>query len=89
MGAQGQYNNAKYWQIGFFSLNNAATNIYLALMGYISYYANSIAGFSIVLISGILTAQNGSYGRIFTGSNKRAFWKIPPFYAVRQSDHGI
>lgn len=58
MGAQGQYNNAKYWQIGFFSLNNAATNIYLALMGYISYYANSIAGFSIVLISGILTAQN-------------------------------
>lgn len=58
MVAQGKYNNAKYWQIGFFSLNNAATNIYLALMGYISYYANSIAGFSIVLISGILTAQN-------------------------------
>lgn len=53
-----QYNNAKYWQIGFFSFNNAATNLYLALMGYISYYANSIAGFGVMLISVILTAQN-------------------------------
>lgn len=53
-----QYNNAKFWQIGFFSLNNAAANLYLALMGYISYYANSIAGFGVVLISGILTALN-------------------------------
>ncbi len=53
-----KYNNAKYWQIGFFSFNNAATNLYLALMGYISYYANSIAGFGVVLISVILTAQN-------------------------------
>ncbi len=52
------YNNAKYWQIGFFSLNNAATNLYLALMGYVSYYANSMAGFGIVLISAILTALN-------------------------------
>lgn len=58
MVAQGKYNNAKYWQIGFFSLNNAATNIYLALMGYISYYANSIAGFSVVLVSCILTGMN-------------------------------
>lgn len=52
------YNNARYWQIGFFSLNNAATNLYLALMGYISYYANSIAGFSVVLVSCILTGMN-------------------------------
>lgn len=52
------YNNAKYWQIGFFSLNNAATNLYLALMGYVSYYANSIAGFGVVLISCILTGLN-------------------------------
>ena len=39
-------------------MNNAAANLYLALMGYISYYANSIAGFRVVLISGILTALN-------------------------------
>lgn len=56
--AQLGYNNARYWQIGFFSLNNAATNLYLALMGYISYYANSIAGFSVVLVSCILTGMN-------------------------------
>ena len=45
------YNEAKIYQIALFSLNNAATNLYLALMGYASYYANSIAGFSVVLIS--------------------------------------
>ena len=28
---QERYNNASYWQIGFFSLNNAATNLYLAI----------------------------------------------------------
>ena len=50
-----QYNNARYWQIGLFSLNNASTNLYLALMGYISYYANSIAGFGVMLISSLLT----------------------------------
>lgn len=55
---EGMYNNAKYWQIGFFSLNNAATNLYLALTGYISYYANSIAGFGVVMISVVLTALN-------------------------------
>lgn len=56
MEPEGTYNDAKYWQIGFFSLNNAATNLYLALMGYMSYYANSIAGFGVVMISVILTA---------------------------------
>ena len=53
-----QYNNAKYWQIGFFSLNNAASNLYLALMGYVAYYASSIAGFGVVLISALLTVLN-------------------------------
>ena len=55
---EGQYNNAKYWQIAFFSMNNAAANLYLALMGYVSYYANSIAGFGVFLISCVLTALN-------------------------------
>lgn len=53
-----RYNNAKYWQIGFFSLNNAASNLYLALMGYVAYYASSIAGFGVVLISALLTVLN-------------------------------
>ena len=52
------YNDAKIWQIAFFSMNNTAANLYLALMGYISYYANSMAGFSVVLISSLVTAMN-------------------------------
>ncbi|MDO5382972.1 MAG: MFS transporter [Eubacteriales bacterium] len=55
-------NPAKIWQIGLFSLNNTSTNLFLAMMGYISYYANGIAGLGVVLISFILTAM-----RVFDG----------------------
>lgn len=55
---QMKYNNAKLYQLGLFSLNNAATNLYLALMGYVSYYANSMAGFQVVMISCLLTGLN-------------------------------
>lgn len=51
------YNNAKLWQIGLFSLNNAALNLYLAMMLYVSYYANSIAGFGVVLVSVLMTSM--------------------------------
>lgn len=56
------YNDAKLWQIAFFSLNNGTTNLYLALMAYVSYYANSVAGFGVVLISLLLTGM-----KIFDG----------------------
>ena len=83
-----QYNNARYWQIGLFSLNNASTNLYLALMGYISYYANSIAGFGVMLISSLLTGLS-----IFDAVTDPVVGflldrKVPPFYDVRQSDYG-
>ncbi len=55
-------NKAKLWQIALFSLNNTSTNLYLAMMGYVSYYANGIAGLGVVLISFILTGM-----RIFDG----------------------
>lgn len=80
-----KYNNAKYWQIGFFSLNNAATNLYLALMGYVSYYANSIAGFGVVVISGLLTALNifdavtDPMVGFFLDRTKGRFGKFRPF----------
>lgn len=32
-------NKAKQWQIILFPFNNAATNIYLTLMSFVSYYA--------------------------------------------------
>ncbi len=55
-------NRAHLWQIAFFSLNNTSTNLYLAMMGYVSYYANGIAGLSVVLVSFILTGM-----RVFDG----------------------
>ena len=55
-------NKAHLWQIAFFSLNNTSTNLYLAMMGYVSYYANGIAGLGVVLISFILTGM-----RVFDG----------------------
>lgn len=80
-----RYHNAKYWQIGFFSLNNAATNLYLALMGYLSYYANSIAGFSVVAVSIILTglhvfdAVTDPVAGFLLDRTKGRFGKFRPF----------
>lgn len=51
------YNNTSLWQMCLFSLNNAALNLYLAMMLYVSYYANSIAGFGVVLVSMLMTAM--------------------------------
>lgn len=79
------YNNAKFWQIGLFSLNNAATNLYLALMGYISYYANSLVGFSVVLISCLLMGLNVFDGitdpmaGFFLDKTKGKYGKFRPF----------
>lgn len=56
------YTTAHIWQIGFFSLNTCATSLYIAMMAYVSYYANGIAGISVVLISMLLTVM-----RIFNG----------------------
>lgn len=52
------YHTAGLWQIGFFALNNGATNLYLAMMGYVSYYINGIVGISVVAVSVILTLLN-------------------------------
>lgn len=83
-----QYNNAKFWQIGLFSLNNAAANLYLALMGYISYYANSMAQFSVVLVSCLLTGLNVFDGvsdpvvGFFLDKTKGRFGKFRPYMAL-------
>ncbi len=79
------YNSAKPWQIGFFALNNTATNIYMFVFMFISYYATGIAGLLVVAVSTILTAM-----RIFDGitdpiigyiidKTKSKFGKFRPF----------
>lgn len=60
--SKNHYNSAKLWQIGFFALNNTATNLYLFALGFVTYYATGIAGLSVVVVSTILTAM-----RIFDG----------------------
>lgn len=82
------YLNARLWQIAFFSLNNAATNLYLAMMGYVSYYANGIAGFSVVLVSFLLTALNIFDGitdpiiGYFLDKTNGRFGKFRPFMII-------
>lgn len=51
-----QYHRAKQWQIAFFAMNNSATNAYMFLMTYISYYATGIAGLGVAIIGIISTA---------------------------------
>lgn len=51
------YHRAKIWQMAFFSLNNCATNAYMFLMMYISYYATGIAGLGVAVVGVISTAS--------------------------------
>ena len=53
-----RYNRAHVWQIGFFSLNNTAINLYWMLFSYISYYAAGVLGLGVALASGIIMAMN-------------------------------
>jgi Na+/melibiose symporter-like transporter len=82
------YKSAKPWQIGFFALNNTATNLYMFVFLFISYYATGIAGLLVVAVSTILTAM-----RIFDGitdpiigfiidKTKSKFGKFRPFMLI-------
>ena len=51
-----KYHRAKNWQLAFFALNNTATNAYMFLMAYISYYATGIAGLGVAIVGIISTA---------------------------------
>lgn len=55
-------NRSRLWQIGFFALNNTATNLYMFVMAFVSYYATGLAGLTVVIVSTLLTAM-----RIFDG----------------------
>ena len=50
-----QYNNAKLWQIGFFSLNNCATNIAMFLMMQYSYFTQNVLGLAAAIVGLIAT----------------------------------
>lgn len=46
---------AKTWEIGFYALNNTSTNLYMMLIGYISYYAVGLLGLGVVLVGSLVT----------------------------------
>ena len=46
---------AKIWEIGFYACNNLSTNLYMLLMGSISYYLIGIVGLGAVLAGSIGT----------------------------------
>ncbi|WP_067730595.1 MFS transporter [Oceanobacillus damuensis] len=62
MGSDHKYHTAKLWQIGFFALNNTATNMYMFILAFVSYYATGVAGLTVVVVSTILTVM-----RVFDG----------------------
>ena len=56
-----QYNNAKLWQIGFFSLNNCATNIAMFLMMQYSYFTQNVLGLAAAIVGLIATGTRILY----------------------------
>ena len=56
------YNKSSILQIGLFTLNNTATNLYMFFMMFVSYYATGVAGLLVVAVTTIMTAM-----RIFDG----------------------
>ncbi|MGI6722562.1 MAG: MFS transporter [Anaerovoracaceae bacterium] len=83
-----EYNRAHVWQIGFFSLNNAAVNLYWMLLSYISYYAAGVLGLGVALTSGIILAMNildactDPIAAWFVDKTQGRFGKFRPFMVL-------
>lgn len=85
------YVDGKKWQLALFAFNDAATNCYMTMMNYVSYFATGVAGFSVVFISSFLMAM-----RIFDGitdpvigffmdKTNGKFGKFRPFIIIGQT----
>jgi len=81
---------AKLWQLFGFSLNNVATNMYLWLMTFISYYLTGMIGVGVVLASSLVTVMriwdgvsDPFIGFVVDKTNGR-FGKNRPFVVIGQ-----
>lgn len=52
-----EFKRAKLWEIGFFAMNNTATNAFMFLMMNVAYYATGVAGLGTVIVSTLITAS--------------------------------
>lgn len=79
---------AKLWEIGFYALNNTSTNLYMSLVGYISYYLVGIIGVGVVLAGSFVTfmrvwdgVTDPFVGMIVDRTNSK-FGKNRPFIVI-------
>ncbi|GAA0181391.1 MFS transporter [Clostridium sediminicola] len=54
---ENNYNSAKTWQVGFFALNNAATNFAFFMMLYYAFYSQNILGLGAAIVGTIAMAM--------------------------------
>jgi len=79
------YHRAKIWQIGFFTLNNTAVNIYYMMMLYIAYFASGVLGLGVALVSGLIAVMAVAEGIAdpvigwFIDRTRGRFGKFRPF----------
>jgi len=79
------YHGAKVWQIGFFTLNNTAVNIYFMLMLYIVYFVSGVLGIGVAIVStlmAVLVVLDGAMDPIvgwFIDRTQGRFGKFRPF----------
>jgi len=82
------YHRAKVWQIGFFTLNNTAINIYYMMMLYIAYFASGVLGLGVALVSGLLAVMAVAEGIVdpligwFIDKSGGRFGKFRPFMFI-------
>lgn len=82
------YRRAKTWQLAFFAMNNSATNVYMFLMSYISYYATGIAGLGVAIV-GIISTSSRLWDAVtdpivgwFIDKTNGKFGKFRPFMVL-------
>lgn len=86
---------AKIWEIGFYALNNTATNIYMMIFMYVTYFLTGIVGVGVVLAGTITTVMrmwdgvtDPLIGFIVDKTNTR-FGKNRPFMLIGNLILGI
>lgn len=82
------YNRAKTWQIGLFSMNNLATNLYMFLFTFVTYYSTGIMGLATLLAANLMGAARFFDGAIdptigvLMDKTDTKFGKYRPFMVV-------
>ena len=83
-------NRAKWWQIAGLAVNEVATNTYMWMMIFISYYLNGIVGVGVVLASSLATVMRLWDGvtdpiiGLILDKTKGKFGKNRPFLIIGQ-----